>query len=59
MRGETHVRRLYADQSGEVTAAYLFLIAMSLLVLAAVVGMSVPIRTANEMTRTVLGQNTP
>jgi uncharacterized protein (UPF0333 family) len=56
---QKRMRALCADQRGEVSAAYLFLIAMSLLVLAAVMGMVVPIRRANEMTQTVLGQNTP
>jgi Flp pilus assembly pilin Flp len=55
----TMVARLRADERGEIAVSYLFVVAMSLLVLVAVMGMSVPIRTANEMTQTVLGENTP
>ncbi len=42
-----------------MATSYLFLIAMSLLLIVAVLGLSVPIRTANEMTETALGENTP
>lgn len=52
-------RACLTDQRGEIPLAYLFLVSMSLFVLVAVLGMSAPIRTANEMTQEVLGQNTP
>ncbi|MET0285699.1 MAG: hypothetical protein ABW352_14565 [Polyangiales bacterium] len=50
---------LLRDERGEIATSYLFLIAMSLLLIVAVWGLSVPIRLYNEMTVTSLGENTP
>jgi hypothetical protein len=56
---ENGLCRLACDCRGEIAAAYLFVIAMSLLLFVAVVGASVPIRVANDMAVTALGENTP
>ena len=52
-------RALASDRRGEIAAAYLFVIAMSLLVFASVMGMSLPIRDEDNLTLFVLGENTP
>jgi hypothetical protein len=56
---DSSVCRLVPDERGEIAAAYLFVIAMSLLLFVAVVGASVPIRVANDIAVTALGENTP
>jgi hypothetical protein len=47
------------DERGEIATSYLFLIAMSLLLFVAVMGLGAPIRLSNQVTEIALGENTP